>query len=194
MDRRNAIAQRDDRAANTSRRRELAAVSSTRSELVALDTMTVGELVGRYHALFGVSTRTRNKVYLRKRIAWRIQELAEGGLSPRALARIEELAPQAPARWRERIATPGAARVLAGEREKVQRDPRLPPPGTVITRIHDGVEHKVTVLAEGFEYNGERHRSLSKIARLIAGTSWNGFAFFFGRTAGARGGGARSDG
>ena len=45
-------------------------------------------------------------------------------------------------------------------------------------RLHKGVEHRVTVLADGFEYNGERHQTLSKVAKLITGTQWNGHLFF----------------
>ena len=67
---------------------------------------------------------------------------------------------------------------VATEDAPVDRDPRLPPPGTVLTRAFKGVEHKVTVLDEGFEYRGERHNSLSQIARDITGTNWNGFLFF----------------
>ena len=188
---RSALARREDEAALANRRRELAAVTTTRRELVALDAMTVGELAEKYRAVFGVPTRTRNKEYLRRHIAWRIQELAEGGLSPRALERIEQLAPQAPVRWQKHIkpdASAGASAVTA----EPARDPRLPPVGTVLTRVHNGVEHKVTILADGFEYNGQCHRSLSKVARLIAGTSWNGFAFFFGRTQGTLGGGVEA--
>jgi hypothetical protein len=66
------------------------------------------------------------------------------------------------------------------------RDPRLPSPGTILKRVHDGVEHQVKVLADGFEYRGEQYRSLSKVARTITGTPWNGFLFFFGRASGAR--------
>ena len=184
---RSALAQREAEAAIANRRRELAAVTTTRRELVALDAMTVGELAEKYRAVFGVPTRTRNKEYLRRHIAWRIQELAEGGLSPRALERIEQLAPQAPVRWQKHL-KPG---VTAGDSAAAEppRDPRLPPVGTVVTRVHNGIEHKVTILADGFEYNGQCHRSLSKVARLIAGTPWNGFTFFFGRAQGALGGG-----
>jgi hypothetical protein len=53
---------------------------------------------------------------------------------------------------------------------KAPRDVRLPAAGTVLTRQHDGVEHRVTVLAAGFEYNGKPYRSLSKIASTITGT------------------------
>jgi len=60
-------------------------------DLAALSRFTGPELAERYLVLFDQPVRSRNKVFLRKRLAWRIQELAEGGLSERALARIEEL-------------------------------------------------------------------------------------------------------
>lgn len=60
-----------------------------------------------------------------------------------------------------------------------ERDPRLPPAGTVLSREYKGERHEVTVLEEGFTYNSEHFRSLSKIAKHIArGTSWNGYLFF----------------
>lgn len=58
------------------------------------------------------------------------------------------------------------------------RDPRLPKAGTILTRVFNGKEIKVTVLDHGFEYDGETWRSLSAIARKVSGTSWNGFLFF----------------
>jgi hypothetical protein len=121
----------------------------------------------------GSPPRSRNKDFLRKRPAWRIQELAEGGLSERALARIEELGPVALASWRRRARAgmPASSRVPL---EMVARDPRLPAIGTALTRIHGTTEHTVTILDDGFEYRGERYRSLSKIARVITGTPWNG--------------------
>jgi hypothetical protein len=172
---------------HASRREDLAAAAALRRELVALDSMTAGELAEKHVEVFGVPTRSRNKEYLRKQVAWRIQERVEGGLTPRALAQIERLAPQAPSRWRrpvtkhDRASAPAAA---AAARD-LRRDPRLPAVGTVVSRVHDGVEHQVTVLAGGFEYRGICHRSLSKIARLITGKSWNGYVFFFGRGDGA---------
>jgi hypothetical protein len=163
------------------------AVADTAHELAALDKMAVDELAEKYREVFGEPPRTRNKQYLRKRIAWRIQERAEGGLSPRALERIEQLAPDAPVRWRQPVARTGDRGAPAVAMTKLARDARLPAAGAVLTRLHQGVEHKVTVLDEGFDYLGERHRSLSKIARLITGTPWNGFLFFFGRANGTRG-------
>jgi Protein of unknown function (DUF2924) len=177
---------------HASRREDLAAAAALRRELVALDSMTAGELAEKHVEVFGVPTRSRNKEYLRKQVAWRIQERAEGGLTPRALAQIERLAPQAPARWRRPVAKHDGATGTATAARDPRRDPRLPAVGTIVRRVHDGVEHHVTVLAGSFEYRGVCHRSLSKIARLITGKSWNGYVFFFGRGdgAGTRVGGA----
>lgn len=169
-------------------RTELAAFANTRRELAALDAMTVGELAEKYREVFDVPTRTRNKDYLRRRIAFRIQELQEGGLSPRALDRIGQLAPQAPARWHEPAARTAAAGAPGRRGKPEPRDPRLPPAGYVLTRIHDGIEHRITILSDGFEYRGEHHRSLSQIAKLITGTRWNGYRFFFGNARGGRAG------
>jgi hypothetical protein len=58
------------------------------------------------------------------------------------------------------------------------RDPRLPPPGTTIKKEYRGETYEVLVLAAGFEFRGERFNSLSRLARTIAGTPWNGFIFF----------------
>lgn len=142
------------------------------AELRSLHQMSVGELGERFQALFGVPTRTRNKQYLRKRIALRIQEEAFGGLSSRALDKIEQLAPQAPLRWKTTLPSEEVSRSKPG------RDPRLPPVGSRLSRAHDGVEHTVVVLEDGFEYAGKRFRTLSQVAKAITGTEWNGFLFF----------------
>jgi len=167
---------------NMDRRAQLkmdrATAATVSEQLVALEEMTVGELAEKYREVFGVPTRTRNRPYLHKRVAWRIQELAEGGLSERALAKIEELAPLAPVRWLPERAS-GVAPALASVPIQARpRDPRLPAIGSAIVRVHQGVEHRVTVLDDGFEYQAQRYASLSEIARLISGTRWNGFLFF----------------
>ena len=157
-------------------RAALREISGIAEQLAALRNMTVGELREKYREVYGEPTRSRNKDYLRKQVAWRIQELAEGGLSERALARIEELAKDAPARWRR---PRGAAALLpfSGEKAKA-RDPRIPQVGSVIARVYKGVEHLVTVREDGFEYAGRVYPSLSSVARAITGNHWNGFLFF----------------
>jgi hypothetical protein len=135
-------------------------------QVVALASMTVSQLADAHLEVFGVATRSRNRQFLVKRIAWRVQEQAEGGLSRAAEAKIEELAPAAPARWNR----------PAGSIP--DRDPRLPRPGTVLTREYKGTTHEVKVLADGFEYDGARFGSLSTIAKRITGTEWSGLVFF----------------
>jgi hypothetical protein len=169
----------------TAQRAEGAAVARTAAELAVLSRMTGAELAEKYLVLFGQPARSRNKDFLRKRLAWRIQELAEGGLSERALARIEELGADALTSRRRpvRAGTPASPRPPSGD---AARDPRLPPAGTVVRRVHGTTEHSVAVLEDGFEYQGERYRSLSKIARVITGTPWNSYLFFFGRANGTK--------
>jgi hypothetical protein len=146
-------------------------------ELAELRGLTVGQLCEKYREVFGVPTHSRNKDYLFKKIAWRIQELAEGGLSERALAKIDELAPDTPVRWRP-VRDPNAFSLRDIGNRADNRDPRLPPSGTMLTRMYKGHAHKVTVLEDGFEYLGEKHNSLSIIAGLITGTNWNGYLFW----------------
>jgi hypothetical protein len=174
-----------NQTSHSARRTEGATVVRMAADLAGLGRMTGAELAEKYLALFGQSARSRNKDFLRKRLAWRIQELAEGGLSERALARIEELGADALASWRRRART-GTSSSPRPRSAGAVRDPRLPLGGTVVRRIHGTTEHSVVVLDDGFEYRGERYRSLSKIARLITGTPWNGYLFFFGRAKGTK--------
>lgn len=153
------------------RRAEQRAIVDVATELDAVANMTVGELTEKYREVFGEPTRSRNKAYLQKKISWRIQELAEGGLSPRAVERIEELAVFAPARWRPLIGKPRPE-------PKCERDPRLPEPGTVVSREWGGETHEVIVRDEDFEYAGRRYATLSRVVREITGTNWNGYMFF----------------
>jgi hypothetical protein len=146
-------------------------ITPVHRELVALDGMTVGELAEKYLEVFGEPSRSRNKAYLQKKIAWRIQELAEGGLSERAKRRIAELAEDTPVRQRP-------AREMGHVADAPKRDPRLPGPGTILKRTHGGREHTVTVNADHFDFCGGRYASLSAIAKAITGTNWNGLLFF----------------
>ena len=57
-------------------------------------------------------------------------------------------------------------------------DRRLPAPGTVITRPYKGRDLQVRILTEGFEYDGERYKTLSAVAKHITGQHMNGFLFF----------------
>ena len=170
------------RPAQRIEREDLAELANLQHELAALEAMTIAELAAKHREVFGTPTRSRNRQYLINHLAWRMQERETGSLSVRALERIAQLAPAAPARWQAPVPKRGSANSQPSTRSL---DPRVPSVGTTITRIYEGVEHKVTVLDRGFEYQGMRHRSLSGIARQITGRSWNGYVFFLGRDQGA---------
>ena len=149
-------------------------------ELAALSRMSVGQLHDRYAEVFGEAARSRHRQYLVRRIAWRVQANAEGGLSDRALRRAEELANDAEIRVtppRERKpksdSTPPATIQMSPE-----RDSRLPPPGNWIEREYKGQSIRVLVVADGFEYEGQRYRSLSAVAKAVTGSHLNGYLFF----------------
>jgi hypothetical protein len=160
------------------------AVANIAVQLVALRTMSVAELHDEYRRLFGEPSRSRNKRYLQKRLAWRIQELAEGGLSTRARDRIEQLLEgNHMVRFRPHQQLPAdpaplVPGVLVALTKGRRRDARLPPAGTLLRKEHGGEIHDVTVLEKGFEYRGNHFTSLSTLAKVIAGATWNGFAFF----------------
>ena len=154
-----------------------------REEIEGLAELSVPELKAKYVEAFGERSRSGNAAFLRKRIAWRLQARAMGGLSERARRRAEELADEADLRVRS--PRPSRRRPSAGTRRRVQarasspeRDPRLPPPGEVLIREFRGLTVAVRVLEDGFEYQGRRYASLSTIACEVAGTRWNGYRFF----------------
>jgi len=146
-------------------------------EVAALEQMTVGQLQQRYVEVFGEPVRSRHKQYLIRRIAWRLQANAEGGLSERALRRAEELANIADVRVTPPRTATGVA-TTASTAPAAATDRRLPPVGTAITRRYKGRTINVIVLPDGFEYDGERYRSLSAVAKAITGSHMNGFRFF----------------
>jgi hypothetical protein len=148
------------------------APASVVEEIAALRKQSVGELLGRFAALYGTESRSRNRDFLWKRVAWKLQALREGGLSNDAVASAARLAKGADLRARPPV---GA---LTAAVEVHKRDPRLPAPGTVLRREHGGEVHEVTVLADRFEYRGGYFKSLSAIARQITGCAWNGFLWF----------------
>ena len=174
----------------------IATVADVATQLAEVEGMTVRQLHTKFFEVFGEPTRSNSKPYLQRKISYRIQELAEGGLTARALGRIDELAETTPLRRRPEKHYPspagtddgkageptaeGATETAAPARHAKAdgRDPRLPAVGETVTRTYKGAEHAVLMLDDGFEYAGERYRSLSAIAKRITGTSWNGLLFF----------------
>jgi Protein of unknown function (DUF2924) len=152
-------------------------------EIAVLHKMSIHELRQKYAEVFGEQTRAHNRPWLVKRIAWRMQALAEGDLSERARRRAAELANDADLRVsaprpRAQPPMPGQRGNLEAATLPLERNDRLPMPGTVITRSYKGRTLHVKVLAEGFEFEGELYKSLSAVAKRVTGTHWNGYHFF----------------
>ena len=131
--------------------------------LAALATMATPDLRQQWRDLFGTEPPPYNQKFLRNRLAYRVQELAYGGLKPSTIARLEALGEQ-----------------LDGGNITIRRirADMKPIVGTTLVREYQGVEHRVTVRSDDYEYQGRAFRSLSSIARAITGTRWNGLVFF----------------
>ena len=150
-------------------------------ELVALQRLRAADLRARYAELFGEATRTGNRAWLLKRIAWRLQALAEGDLSQRARQRAAELANDADLRLlppRSTTPTTAPAQGTPSRPSPCPHDRRLPPLGTILRRPYKGLLLQVQVRADGFAFDGHVYPSLSAVAKAITGSHCNGFLFF----------------
>ena len=135
------------------------------ARLAALKTTPTPDLKKQWRDLFDSEPPPPfNRRYLESRLAYRIQELAYGGLKPETIRRLERLGEE----------------LDGGDRSKrsVRLDRDRPITGTRLLREWQGVEYIVTVNADGFEWQGRPYKSLSAIARAITGTRWNGWVFF----------------
>ena len=151
------------------------------SKVVALQRHSLVELRKQYSQLFpDEKVVPANKIYLQRRLAHRLQELAYGGLSDEAQAGLQGLIQQHdPINHKPNRPAPASTGKLAGS--KPLRDRRLPIPGTILTKIYKGTPLQVNVLEQGFEYQGKPYRTLTAVAKAITGIHWNGYLFFFGR-------------
>ena len=134
------------------------------ARLATLKTTPTLELKVQWRDLFATEPPPFNRRYLQNRLAYRIQELAYGGLKPETIKRLEALGED----------------LDGGDRKKrsIRFDRDRPITGTRLLREYQGAEQVVTVTQSGFEWQGRPYQSLSAIARAITGTRWNGWVFF----------------
>jgi hypothetical protein len=148
-------------------------------DIQALQRMTVGQLRVEWQRLYGEPTRSRNRTYLWRRLAWRVQELQLGGLPDGTKQRILALAPATLSRPQM---PPGYLPAPVGcptpPGLTPTRDPRLPAPGSTIVREYRGQQLRLQVLDDGFELGGVHYDSLSEAARVVTGQHWNGPLFW----------------
>lgn len=136
--------------------------ASVLAQLAALKTAPVADLKQKWRDLFDREPPPYNRRFLESRLAYRIQELAYGGLSEETIERLGAIADE-----------------LEGKRGRQRSGfTNRPIAGTRLIRQWNGIEHCVTVRNSDFEYQGRPFKSLSAIAKHITGTQWNGLIFF----------------
>src|SRR5215467_15875117 len=125
------------------------------AEIAHLRSLGIDALRRHWRVMFGrTPPADLSKDLLGRMIAWRLQERAFGGLDRESLRFLE-----------------GLARHGGSPRRQLK-------PGTVLVRDYQGERHTVTVVPDGFNWQGATYTSLSAIARAITGTAWSGPRFF----------------
>jgi hypothetical protein len=151
-------------------------------EIEKLRRASLKALREKHREVFQEETPCRHREHLFRRVAWRLQALAEGDLSERArqracqIARDGDLRVVAPSGFFSVSGT--SVQTTPGDRDRRHQDTRLPLPGTMLTRKWKGKTLLVEVLENGFRYEKRHYPSLSAIAVAVTGTRWNGLAFF----------------
>jgi hypothetical protein len=140
------------------------ATADVEAALAALDTMDADTLKQRWLELYGKEAPHKARAeFLRRGLAYRLQENAFGGLKPAVVRRLARIAEEA-ARGNEAVTV---APVVSG-----------PVPGTRLLRQWNGQTQMVEVQVDGFLWSGRRFTSLSAVAQAITGTKWSGPRFF----------------
>jgi hypothetical protein len=142
--------------------------TSLLKQIADLERRSLAELQDRWRQLVGTEPPRYAREFMVKRLAYRLQELAHGGLTQDTRDRMNQLLDDAG--YNE------LGGLRAGARPRAHRE--SPVVGTRLVREWDGRRHEVTVVQGGFEFEGQRYRSLSAIAKVVTGTHWNGRAFF----------------
>ena len=132
------------------------------SELDRLAAMDAASLRRRWRMVFGRAAPDHlPRALLQRALAYRIQADALGDLDRETIRMLDRLARDG------RNGTIIPLPELRGTK-----------PGTLLVREWEGVLQRVMVLETGFTWNGHTYDSLSKVARAITGTNWNGPRFF----------------
>lgn len=127
-----------------------------RMRIARLQVMELDELQAEWREVYGKPAPDCGRIFLRRQLAFRIQELHYGGLCRETQKGLVEI----------------------GNTPKVRPNPGGVIPGTRFEREWKGNLYVVTATVEGFELNGQNYKSLSGAASAITGTQWNGKKFF----------------
>ena len=141
-------------------------------QIAELQRLPMSALLARWRVLMGTDPPSYNRPFLLKRLIYRVQELAYGGLPMSAHQQMEQVL--ADAGYDEL----GAA-ILPGQANRpTQHKPGHPVIGTRLVREWNGRRYEVLTTREGFEFEGRPYKSLTAITKVITGTHWNGPRFF----------------
>ena len=132
--------------------------NSVLRQLAALQKMSLCDLREKWKDLYGSEPPNCGQVFIRRRLAYRVQELFYGGLKKDVKETL--------------LNSETADAKSQNSNERAFTD------GTRLVRVWNKKEHEVTVVAGGFEYEGQEFRSLSAVAKKITGAHWNGRHFF----------------
>ncbi len=149
-------------------------------EVARMKRMPTADLREHFETVCGEPPRSRNRDWLVKKIAWRMQANEEGGLPERVRQRALAMADDADLRKRPPRAFVEKFETACEQTTVVNpgRDPRLPPPGDLLHKRYKGQSLTVVVRENDFEFNGKIYSTLSAIAKAISGSHVNGFTFF----------------
>jgi Protein of unknown function (DUF2924) len=136
-------------------RRHSTVPAAIEAEIAHLRSLALDALRRHWRVIFGrTPPADLSKDLLGRMIAYRLQEQAFGRLDRESLRFLD-----------------GLARHGGSPRRRLK-------PGTVLVRDYQGQRHTVTVVCDGFDWQGATYPSLSAIARAITGTAWSGPRFF----------------
>jgi len=127
-------------------------------QIMALENNNTDELTKLWSTFYDYEPMSYSKSYLISKIAYRIQELAYGGLSTETRKRMEQMSTN-----------------INGSIVKKKYKPLI---GSKIIKEYRDKTHEIAVVEGGFAYEGEIFKSLSAVAQYITGTKWNGLVFF----------------
>lgn len=150
--------------------------TSVITEIMNLKNASLDEIKAKYAELFDQGDpSSNNKIFLWRKIAYRMQENHYGKLPEATQGRINELIQRYDPVNNKSLRPDDPE---PGKRNATARDRRLPIPGAVIKKEYKGLVYNVKVLEKGFEYNGKIYNTLSAVATAITGVHWNGYLFF----------------
>ncbi len=129
-------------------------------QIVALQNQSTKQLEELWYKLFDCPPAVYSKPHMIGKLAYKIQELAYGGLDERTEAKIR------------------AAERDVSRPKKTLKKKYMPMVGTKIVKNYRDKTHEILVVDDGFAYEGVVYSSFSAIAQIITGTKWNGLKFF----------------